>query len=594
MLQSTTAVLTWPLRHIRTKIIVPYAILTIIVAMVGAYLVTQVVTGSLQERFDNQLAEAGRVTSDAVIRKERDQLAVVRSMAFTQGVAQAVEQRDQAGLDLLLSPIAANGEVERAEVVDASGERVLGLAASDAADGTYASIDADEPSEWWIVQQVLAGGDALGDKYASLVETEDGFFLFTAAPIRTGDRTVGAMLVGTRLDSLVAEIKAAALADVTIYDYEGHPIASSFAVSEEPVDEADLALSPTLAADVAGTSDSTLRESRSLFSRDYDLAYGQLRIRDNAVGLFSVALPTNWIISAGTVTRLQMSAIFAAAMICVLLIGYVLAQRISAPISKLVRAAQQVTAGDLQTRSHVRSRDEIGELAAAFDHMTESLEEYTARLRRQHIGTVKALTSAIDARDPYTLGHSMRVGQLALSLGRQLQLPERTLEHLEFGGYLHDIGKIGIRDAVLLKPGALTEQERYIIEGHPETGVGILEAAELSPETMEFVLSHHERLDGSGYPHGRTHEQLSIVARIAAVADMYDAMTTDRPYRPAMSPDEALAILKSQAGRLLDPKVVAALGAILKEWEKRRREDPTLKGYKLPEAVGRVTTRLAA
>lgn len=594
VLQPIGAFLAWPLRHIRTKIIVPYAVLTVVLAMVGTYFVTQLVAGSLQERFDNQLAEAGRVASDSVVRKERDQLEVVRAMAYTQGVPQAVERADDGELEEILSPLIVNEGVDRAEVVDASGERLLALAHGEGPDAEYVSMTTGDPSEWWLVGQVLDGADAVGDKYASLVETDDGFVLFTAAPVEAGDRTVGAVLVGTYLESLVAEIKAEALADVTIYDYTGRPIASTFAVSEAEPDEANLTLSPSLAGSVINPSDSTIRDSRSLFERNYDLAYGQLRIRQNVVGLYSVALPTNFILSAGTTTRLQLSTIFGAAMACVLVLGYFLAQRISAPILRLMGAAQAVAAGDLKARSNVRSRDEIGVLAGTFDRMTESLEEYTERLRRQHLGTVKALTSAIDARDPYTLGHSMRVGQLAVTLGRHLALSEQALGEIEIGGYLHDIGKIGIRDIVLLKPGSLTPEERRIVETHPQVGVSILESVELSPEVLEFVCSHHERLDGSGYPHGRASNELSIVARIAAVADMYDAMTTDRPYRPAMSSEEALATLKSEAGTLLDPNVVAALETILPEWEHRRRTDPALQGFQLPAAIGRIAGRLAA
>ncbi len=590
LLRALMDVLTWPLRHIRTKIIVPYAVLTVVLAMGGAYLVTQLVAGSLQERFDNQLAEAGRVASDAVVRKEREHLQIVRAMAHTDGVSQAIEQGDSGRLDELLLPLIANVGVARAEVVAADGERLLALAADGDAEHGYATIDTGNPSEWWVVKQALGEGDALGDKFAGLVETEEGFVFFTAAPVRIEGRTVGAVLVGTYLDSLTALVKAEALADITFYNYAGVPIASTFAGAEEVTDETDLTVPPTLVGSVLRPSGETVRESRSLFRREYDLAYGQLQIRQNVVGLYSVALPTNFIVAAGATTRFQMSVAFGAVMAGVLVIGYILAQRITAPILRLVKSAQSVASGNLNTRSNVKSRDEIGLLARSFDSMTESLQEYTERLRRQHLSTVKALTSAIDARDPYTLGHSVRVGQLAVTLGRHLRLSEEMLAEIEIGGYLHDIGKIGVRDAILLKPGSLTPDEREMIKTHPVIGTRILEPVELSPEAREFVRSHHEKLDGSGYPDGRKGEELSIVARIAAVSDMYDAMTTDRPYRAAMSIDQTLDILRSEAGALLDPTVVAAMETILPEWERRRETDPTLRGFRLPEAVGRATT----
>jgi HD-GYP domain-containing protein (c-di-GMP phosphodiesterase class II) len=244
-----------------------------------------------------------------------------------------------------------------------------------------------------------------------------------------------------------------------------------------------------------------------------------------------------------------------------------------------VAAARAVSAGDLTARSAVHTRDEVGVLAGSFDSMTE-------RLQRQHMATVRALTSAIDARDPYTAGHSVRVGQLAVEIGAALGLPDSQLQHLEIGGYMHDVGKIGVRDAILLKSGALTPEERRILEDHPRVGLDILAPVEPAPEVMEFVSAHHEKLGGDGYPGHLRSEDLGMVARIAAVADIYDALTTNRPYRAAMSPMQALAVLKREAeAGSVDPRVVAALGGIVPRWEKRRRTDPLLKGFELRDSL---------
>jgi putative nucleotidyltransferase with HDIG domain len=266
--------------------------------------------------------------------------------------------------------------------------------------------------------------------------------------------------------------------------------------------------------------------------------------------------------------------LFGGGIVAVMAIGLFLANRLTQPILRLVGTAKRVTGGDLTARSGVRTSDEIGTLAASFDAMT-------ARLQRQHLSTIKALTSAIDARDPYTLGHSVRVGQLAVTIGRQLKLDRTMLGHLETGGYLHDIGKIGIRDHVLLKPGRLTPEERAIIEEHPRIGLEILQHVELPPEVVAFVGGHHERLDGSGYPSRLSGEAVPLVARIAAVSDMYDALTTDRPYRAAMTPEEAMGILKSESGSYLDDDVVWALRDCLEDWERRRKVEPELRGFKL-------------
>jgi HD-GYP domain-containing protein (c-di-GMP phosphodiesterase class II) len=141
-----------------------------------------------------------------------------------------------------------------------------------------------------------------------------------------------------------------------------------------------------------------------------------------------------------------------------------------------------------------------------------------------------------------------------------------------------------VRDAVLLKPGALTVDERQLVERHPAVGLDILAPVNLTPEVKEFVGGHHEKLDGSGYPSRRRDSQLTLIARIASAADIYDALTTDRPYRAAMTPEEALDILRQEAveGRL-DRHVVTTLEELVPRWERRRRSDPALKGFRLSE-----------
>lgn len=563
----------------------PYAFLTVMLAVAGSYIATQIVTGSLEERFDNQLAEAGRVVSDGVVHKERQHLEIVRAASFTAGVDDAVLNDDTDALGSLLLPIVTNSAVERLEILDASGERLKTFELTDASALTFDDIsDADDPADWQIVQRSINGeADDLGDKYAQVIETANGFYLYTSGVITNGDGIVGVVLVGTRLDTIAAAIKEDALANVTIYDFDGVPLASTFARPEDASsDEAVLQVEgEALSGATAG--DTAIRETRTLFGREYDVLYGRLVIRGQAVGLYSVGLPTDFIFSAGSTTRTQVALLFGLGMAAVLGIGFYLAHQLTKPILTLVRTARIVASGDLTARSGVRTRDEIGTLAHSFDDMT-------ARLQRQHLGTIKALTSAIDARDPYTLGHSVRVGQLAMMVGRHMRLDDRTLSQIEVGGYLHDIGKIGIRDAVLLKPSGLTDEERQAIEEHPTIGLKILESVELPDKVLQFVGSHHEKLDGSGYPRGLKGEDVTAVARIAAVSDMYDAVTTHRPYRTPMTAYEALAMLRSEAGRFLDPEVVEAFADILEEWEYRRRHEPELRGYQIPETEqGKVT-----
>jgi putative nucleotidyltransferase with HDIG domain len=182
------------------------------------------------------------------------------------------------------------------------------------------------------------------------------------------------------------------------------------------------------------------------------------------------------------------------------------------------------------------------------------------------------------------MGHSLRVGQLAVEIGSEMGLGQNDLQHLEIGGYLHDIGKIGVRDAVLLKPGALDADERAAIERHPSIGLEILQGIDLAPEVIEFVGGHHEKLNGVGYPRHLHEHQLSVYPRIAAVADIYDALTTDRPYRAGMTPAKGLRILyeEADAGQL-DREVVSALERVLPRWQQRLKDEPSLQGFRIEQ-----------
>jgi putative nucleotidyltransferase with HDIG domain len=560
--------------HVRWKIVAPYIVLTLMVAGAGTFIATQFVTGPLEERFNNQLAEAARVASDSIVRKEREHLGIVRSMSFTSGVAERTKAGDAAGLRKLIEPLAANSKVEYVEVVGLDGQRILGLRLDDSSTLSYAPMTgSSDRSAIEVVPRVLRHEvDNQGDKFAQLVKLEDGVAFYTGGPIVDGlGDLVGVVLVGTSLETLLPAIKFEALADVTLYDLDGTILGSTF---ERASNDVDLEAAE-LREESGGLTG--VHEVRSVFERDFDLLYSELRIRGETVGLVSVALPSSFIASAGSTTQWTMTVMFAVATLAVIGIGALIARGVTAPLLMLVRAAQQVTEGDLTARSGVSGRDEVGELAQSFDTMT-------ARLASQHLATIRALTTAIDARDPYTAGHSVRVGQLSLEIGRELELPSRDLQYLEIGGYLHDIGKIGIRDNVLLKPGHLTAEERAMIEEHPRIGLEIVQHVDLAQGVRDLVIGHHERLDGTGYPYGLDAEAISIFARIGAVADTFDALVTDRPYREGFTIEESMSILKKEvAAEHLDERVVQGLIHVLPKWGRRLRSEPELRGFVMRE-----------
>lgn len=178
---------------------------------------------------------------------------------------------------------------------------------------------------------------------------------------------------------------------------------------------------------------------------------------------------------------------------------------------------------------------------------------------------LKALVAALDAREHQTEQHSHRVAELAGRIGRRLRLDSRSLTVLREAAVLHDVGKIGVPDQVLLKPGPLTDEERRIMQRHAEMGYEILSAATHLREVAELVHAHHERFDGTGYPRGLAGQAIPLGARIFAIADVYDALTSDRPYRSAMAHDEAMRLIDEQNGRAFDPDVVAAFTAEIQQ-----------------------------
>ena len=206
------------------------------------------------------------------------------------------------------------------------------------------------------------------------------------------------------------------------------------------------------------------------------------------------------------------------------------------------------------------------------DQRTAELDDALGSLEDAYRSTLQALTAALETRDAETHGHSERVVTFSLRLGREYGLNANEMKALEFGSLLHDIGKIGVPDAILRKPGKLTEEEWDRMREHPLHGQQILRNIEFLEGAGKVVAQHHEKWDGSGYPLGLRGEEIDICARIFAVADAFDAITSDRVYRKAQSYEAAALELEDWADRQFDPKVVAAFHRVPKEdWEELRQ-----------------------
>jgi putative nucleotidyltransferase with HDIG domain len=224
----------------------------------------------------------------------------------------------------------------------------------------------------------------------------------------------------------------------------------------------------------------------------------------------------------------------------------------------------------------VRLRGELGRREREAADKELQLERYAADLRetfkqerarsqelqRSYMATVRALSNAVEARDAYTGKHAERVTAYGLQIARAMQLPLANDPEIEFGFLLHDIGKLAIPDAILYKPSALTEDERALMARHPVIGAEMVSGIEFLADAAAIVRSHHERWDGTGYPDGLAGTAIPLAARVFTVADVFDALTTDRPYRPASALPVARAMILAETGSHFDPAVTAAFSAL--------------------------------
>ncbi len=242
------------------------------------------------------------------------------------------------------------------------------------------------------------------------------------------------------------------------------------------------------------------------------------------------------------------------------------ARRVSEPVQRLAESTHQIAAGNFGERIEVAALTaEFVDLAADFNRMGGHVERYVDELKRAaaanrelFIGSLRSFAAAIDAKDPYTRGHSERVAALARTIGRHLNLGEEVQHRVWIAALLHDVGKIGVEDRILQKGGELATEEFEQMKAHTVIGAEILAPIEQLREMIPAVRWHHENWNGRGYPDGLQGERIPLLARIVAVADTVDAVTTDRPYQRAYSLEEAVATVRRLAGTRFDAKVVTA------------------------------------
>jgi putative nucleotidyltransferase with HDIG domain len=223
------------------------------------------------------------------------------------------------------------------------------------------------------------------------------------------------------------------------------------------------------------------------------------------------------------------------------------------------RLRRQLAAAE---REAADSASQLERYAADLRETFKSERDRAQQLTRSYMATVRALSNAVEARDAYTGKHAERVTRFAIEIARELGLPAPDTPEVEFGFLLHDVGKLAVPDSILFKPGPLTTEERATMARHTIVGAEIMRDIEFLTEASRVVRSHHERWDGNGYPDGLAGEQIPLNARVFAVADVFDALTTNRPYRVALSFEQARSMIEEESGSHFDPQVVDAFRQI--------------------------------
>lgn len=287
---------------------------------------------------------------------------------------------------------------------------------------------------------------------------------------------------------------------------------------------------------------------------DKNSRLGVIAIQDASAALSSVA----------DMRRQTILISFVAGMLTIV-IGFFFAKKLTQPVQELALGAHRIASGDFSQRIKVRSRTELGQLGDSFNLMTDHLEHYIKDLQRSadenrelFLGTVKSLAAAIDGKDPYTRGHSERVSRISVAIAQRLGIPDDECEKIRISALLHDVGKISIDDAILKKPAALTDDEYTIMKQHPQKGYKIMSQIAAMKEFLPGMYMHHEMVNGQGYPQGLKGDEIPLMAKIVAVADTFDAMTTDRPYQQAMKFEDAVQRIQSFEGTRYDETVVLA------------------------------------
>lgn len=369
---------------IRFKVILPYLLLTIIVAVTGAYVVIRLVSSSLDERLTNQLLESGRIVSDLMIQQEVKQVGAARLIAYTMGLSEALHNGDASQVSALTGPVAAGLDVQSIRIFDSQG-----LESGHFIKRSDGSVDdrsqPGEVSNLPFIADILNVNDPDSPPERGLgIDPEDNrYYYYTAIPVNFDDQVAGVIIVGTSLNSILPELKDKSQADVILYGADDRAIASTVDMQENKgLFQRTISIPKALNEAVLSSEGTVSGENIQVDRSSYKIAYGPLEVGDDRLAVFAVLLPQNFVINSSKMNRDTYVLLYGLATIAVVLLGILIARLIVNPLSKLVRVSRDIANGDLTRRTEIRTRDEIGVLAHTFDDMTESLQQRTLELEK--------------------------------------------------------------------------------------------------------------------------------------------------------------------------------------------------------------------
>jgi HD-GYP domain-containing protein (c-di-GMP phosphodiesterase class II) len=393
--------------------------------------------------------------------------------------------------------------------------------------------------------------------------------LVMAVPVRAGGEVVGVVEAFVSLSPIRALLELERKRDLVAYvvDRSGRLVLTSDPGAETPREELlkvelvaefvqhPVRLTRTYARGEGGSARRVLGTVSPVGPAQNLPDWGVLVEKDvaRAFAAATQMTRTSWLVAALAVALAVLTAILAAS-------------ALSRPVRALADSVRKMSEGDLSQRVEVPGTFELAELAEGFNHMGGELEKSIEKLKlaaRENqelfLNSIRALAAAVDAKDPYTRGHSERVARYSVAIARHLGLPAEEVKKVRIAALLHDVGKIGIDDRILRKPTALTDDEFEVMKLHPVKGALIMGQIPQLKWIIPGMKYHHEKWDGTGYPEGLAAEEIPMLARIISVADTFDAMTTTRPYQKAMRSDYVVSRIRTFAGSRYDTRVTEAL-----------------------------------